>query len=416
MTELEALSPELRDRLGALGGSEVVFAMPMVTTADGLRDAAVRVRHAIEGLAPGPRAVLVHPDGGMPEPAGPLGEDGPALLPFPIWPVDRLQPPGHDHALAETYRAVFQVCSLTGARGCVLLGSDPATLAPNALRHLIQPVLEQHLDLVTPCYLRRRFEGLLLSAVVAPMTRALYGQRILFPIGADFGFSARLVEQQLRPVPPGRGGIPVWLASDAMCAGLQVGQARLGIPLPAQKEPPEVSAVVAQVLGPLFLEIERNAACWQRVRGSQPVPTFGAGPAAPAEEPGAVDVSRMIETFRLGYRNLQDVWSAVLPPATLVELKRLTALDPADFRLPDPVWTRIVYDFALAHRMRIMSRDHLLKAMTPLYLAWVASFATEVGTAAAVAVEYRLERLGAAYEAQKPYFVSRWRWPDRFQP
>jgi hypothetical protein len=63
-----------------------------------------------------------------------------------------------------------------------------------------------------------------------------------------------------------------------------------------------------------------------------------------------------------------------------------------------------------------MSRDHLLKAMTPLYLAWVASFATEVGTAAAVAVEYRLERLGAAYEAQKPYFVSRWRWPDRFQP
>ena len=41
---------------------------------------------------------------------------------------------------------------------------------------------------------------------------------------------------------------------------------------------------------------------------------FGMAGAMP-DEAGAVDVSRLIETFRLGYRNLQDVWSVVLPPA-----------------------------------------------------------------------------------------------------
>ena len=86
------------------------------------------------------------------------------------------------------------------------------------------------------------------------------------------------------------------------------------------------------------------------------------------------------------------------------------------FRLPDDLWARIVYDFALAHRLRIMNRDHLLRAMTPVYLAWVASYTLEVGTAAPTAIEYRLERLGAAFESQKPYLVSRWRWPDRFNP
>jgi glucosylglycerate synthase len=106
----------------------------------------------------------------------------------------------------------------------------------------------------------------------------------------------------------------------------------------------------------------------------------------------------------------------VLPPATLLELKRLTGLTATSFRLPDDLWARIVYDFALAHRLRIMNRDHLLKAMTPVYLAWVASYTTEVGAAAPAAIEYRLERLGAAFESQKPYLVSRWRWPDRFNP
>jgi hypothetical protein len=209
--------------------------------------------------------------------------------------------------------------------------------------------------------------------------------------------------------------MPIWFASDAACGGFKIGQAQLDVPVPVQKDPPDVSAAVAQLLGPLFHDIERNAACWQKVRGSLPVPTFGMASAV-AEETGVVDVTRMVEAFRLGYRNLQDVWGVVLPPATLVELKRLTQLAPESFRLADDVWARTVYDFALAYRLRSMSRDHVLGAMTPLYRAWVASYATEVRTMGATAVEQRLERLGIAFEAQKPYFVSRWRWPDRFNP
>lgn len=413
MAEAEAPSPAIKDRMAALGGAEIVIVAPTVMTTNGLRDAAGRVRRALEGLAPGGKAVLVHPDGAMPDGNGESEPGGPALLPYPLAPVDRFPLPGE--SLAETYRAVFQLSSQLGARACAIVGSDPAALAPEALRRLIQPIVEQGFDLIAPVYVRRRFEGLLVSAVVAPVIRALYGRRMRFPIGADFGFSARLVERYLQLSTAGRGGIPVWLASHAACGGLQVGQVHLGIPVPVQRDPPDVSDAVAQVLGPLFLDIERNAPCWQKVRGSQSVPTFGVA-GAMTDEPGAVDVSRMVETFALGYRSLQDVWSSVLPPATMLELKRLAALAPANFRLADELWARIIYDFALAYRLRIMSQDHLLKAMTPIYLGWLASYATEVGTAPSAAVERPLERLAAAYEAQKPYLVSRWRWPDRFNP
>jgi hypothetical protein len=83
--------------------------------------------------------------------------------------------------------------------------------------------------------------------------------------------------------------------------------------------------------------------------------------------------------------------------------------------MPDDLWARIVYDFALAHRLRTVNPDHLLGSMTPLYLAWVSSYAREMESGGS-AGEQRIERLALAFEAAKPYFVSRWRWPDRFNP
>ena len=413
MAENETLAPEVENRLATTGGAEVVVVLPSVATPEALQAAAGWIRLALDGLAPGPRTVLVHPSGIITDAARASDSGGPGLMPFPIPGADQFPSPGPN--LVETYRAIFQASNRLGARACIVIGSDPGKLAPEALRRIVQPVVEQNFDLITPVYVRARFEALLQSGVVTPAVRALYGKRIRFPIGSDFGISSRLVDRQLQASAEGRGGIPLWLASDAITAGFQVGQSHLGISLPAQKDPPEVSAAVAQVLGALFLDIDRNASYWQKIRGSQSVPTFGTGGIA-ADEPGAVDVSRIIETFQLGYRNLRDVWGAVLPPATLLELKRLTGLAASSFRLPDDLWARIVYDFALAHRLRIMNRDHLLRAMTPVYLAWVASYTIEVGMAAPTAIEYRLERLGAAFESQKPYLVSRWRWPDRFNP
>jgi len=101
---------------------------------------------------------------------------------------------------------------------------------------------------------------------------------------------------------------------------------------------------LAVVLGALFTEVSRTAAVWQRTRGSASVKVFGPDLPPPIEPP-PVDAAPMIEAFRLGYRNLEEIWKAVLPPATLVELKRMAARGADSFRMPDAVWARIVYDF-----------------------------------------------------------------------
>lgn len=122
----------------------------------------------------------------------------------------------------------------------------------------------------------------------------------------------------------------------------------------------------------------------------------------------------MLEGFRLAYNNLREIWGLVLPPNTLLGLKRLSSIDGAAFRMPETLWARIVFDFLIAYRMRTLNRGHLLGALIPLYLAWVAGHINTI--AAGEDPERHIELHAAAFEAEKPYLVARWRWPDRFNP
>jgi hypothetical protein len=100
----------------------------------------------------------------------------------------------------------------------------------------------------------------------------------------------------------------------------------------------------------------------------------------------------------------------------MLELRKLAAASPESFRMDDRLWARTIYDFALGHRLRVIARDHLLRSLTPLYLGWLASFILAGRNAPESAIEARLERTGQAFEDEKPYLISRWRWPERFRP
>jgi hypothetical protein len=161
--------------------------------------------------------------------------------------------------------------------------------------------------------------------------------------------------------------------------------------------------------------MEHTAAFWQKVRGSQAVPWFGP-PAAIEPEHSEINRKPMIDSFRQGCVDLLEIWRLVLPPASLLEVRRMERQAEEELRFGDELWARVVYDFALGYHLRVMGRDHLLKAITPLYLGWAASFTKEMEHAGGTEVEERLERLCLEFEKQKRYLIARWRWPDRFNP
>ena len=235
------------------------------------------------------------------------------------------------------------------------------------------------------------------------MMRALYGKRVNNPMGPDFGVSQRLFEKMLGAKAGGNQfNLMASLTPTALCQNLQIIEVHFGSRIYPATDWSNMSSVLADVLTPVFVDMERNAPCWQRSRVSEPVRVIGE-PLPLDQDSTAVDTRPMLESFQLGNRELQEIWSLVLPPATLFELRKLSRLSAEEFRMPDELWVRIVYDFALAHRLRTISRDHLLRSMTPLYLGWVASYAHDLTVAGAMSPERRLERLSLAYEAGKSY-------------
>jgi len=320
--------------------------------------------------------------------------------------------------ISNVYRRVFAVGGKLGVRACAVIASRPQTVTRGWIHRLVHPVVDLGFDLVTPCYTRNKMEGLLNRSILSPLHRALYGQQVQNPMGPDFGLSGKLLQQVLGQDPVRRRverNALALLASAAACGGFQVCESHLGVRTQRPTDWENLSSLLAEILGSTFLEMEERAVHWQSIRGSKPLPGFGL-PDAPSPDASTVDVHGMIESFQLGTQNLQDIWSLVLPPTTLLELRRLARLPQDQFRLPDPLWVRIVYDFALGHRLRTISRDHLLRSLTPLYLGWIASYSLEMQTAGLAEVDSRTERLSKAYEDNKSYLVSRWRWPDRFNP
>ena len=321
-------------------------------------------------------------------------------------------------SVSEAYQSVFAAADKLQARGCCVIASKHESEKPGWIWQLAQPLFDKGVDLVLPHYARRKFEGLLNNGIIAPLMRALYGKRVNNPMGPDFAVSQRLIQTMLEARAGGNGNrrqLLASLTSTALCQNLQVAEMHFGARIYSPTDWTAMSSVLADVLSPVFLDMERNAPCWQRTRASAALPSLGE-PRYVAEDKVDLDIARMIESFQLGNRELQEIWGLVLPPATLFDLRRLALPAAERFRMSDELWVRIVYDFALAHRLHTISRDHLLRSLTPLYLGWVASYAQDLKAAGASSPEQRLERLSLAYEAGKSYLVSRWRWPDRFNP
>lgn len=322
-------------------------------------------------------------------------------------------------ARSSAYKALESVAIDLGVSACVLIAPDLAALNGQTIQRLTHGILQDHCDLTVSVYSVGKFEALLNNSILSPLTRALYGKRIRFPLALDIGVSpamlGNLVHAPARASGTTTSGIR-WPSVEAVRADRTVCQTLVPIRHLSQTDGFDLKAVLSGVVGSLFSEIENNASIWQRIRGSHDVPFLGDEVAKDLPHSESIDVRPLLESFQLGMRNLQEVWSLVLPPITLLELKHVTRLPAESFHIPDETWVRIVYDFALAYRLRTISRVHILGAFTPLYLGWVASYVTEVSAQTADEAERRLEELARAYEAGKPYLLSRWRWPDRFNP
>jgi hypothetical protein len=211
-----------------------------------------------------------------------------------------------------------------------------------------------------------------------------------------------------------RYGIDIWMTTTAIANGFRICQAFLGAKIHDPKDPgADLSSMLYQVVGATFDLMETYHDTWKSITGSEKVFTFGL-PYDVGLEQVLVNVRSMIERFRLGARELADLWRMFLGEEIVSFLGGLTAAREKDFFLPDDVWAEIVYRFAIAAHVEIINKEHLLKSLTPLYMGRTASFVIETKESGFREVEEKIENLCRTFEAKKAFLSETWNsWAER---
>ena len=380
------------------------------------------VKAVIAGLAkyfPNAKAVLFSSDGGSTDGTQEvvkrvqIDDFRTILASHPTHPIHKIVTPYHGiPGKGSAFRFVFEAASSLNAKACAVVDSDLRSITPEWMELLLRPIYEGGCDYVTPLYGRHKFDGTITNNIVYPLTRALYGKRVRQPIGGDFGFSGKLAKHYLTKevweTDVARFGIDIWMTTLAIAEGFKVCQSYLGAKIHDAKDP-------ASDLGPMFTQVVSSVyglmgnyqPLWKEVKASQPVPTFGFHYEV-GLEPVSVNIERMVGNFRLGVKDLMELWGKTLSHETALWLESISRLSDEAFLFPQDLWVRIIYDFAITYHKGSIHRDHLLKSMIPLYLGKVASFVKENMRSSANEVEEGIESLCKIFEEMKPYLTECW--------
>ena len=400
-------------------GAEIVVGIPSYNNARTIGNVVKAVDAGLAKYFPRKKALIVNSDGGSKDGTSEIVKtaaiDRKALLMLhPLSMSHRISTPYHGiPGKGSAIKTIFKKAVAMGADACAVVDSDLRSITPEWIELLLKPVMSAGFDFVAPLYSRHKFDGTITNSIVYPMTRALYGKRIRQPIGGEFGFSRKLMEhylgQDVWDTDVARFGIDIWMTTEAIANGFNICQAFLGAKIHDPKDPSsDLGNMLVQVVGSLFELTKKHSDVWKTINHTDDVDTFGFNYYV-APEHVKVDVGRMLLTYREGLKNLHEIWIEVMGRGDFSELRAHSAVNDDEFRFPQGLWARIVYDFAISYKKRKLPQQQLIKSLLPLYLGKTASFVMEVSDKSQEEAEAEIEKLCLKFEETKTHLVNGWK-------
>jgi len=406
-------------QLNDIKEADLLIGIPSYNSARTIRHVLRAVTAGLAKYFPGIKAVLVISDGGSTDGTQDeikmvqVEDIDMILTSHSVSAIHKIVPPYHGMPGKENgLRKIFEATQWLKTKACAVVDSDLRSITQEWMKFLLRPVYEEGFDYVVPIYARHKFDGTITNGIVYPLNRALYGKRVRQFVGGDFGFSGKLASfyltKEVWETDLARFGIDIWMTTLAISEGYKVCQSFLGPKIyEAKDSESDLGSIFSQILSSVYDLMEPYQNLWKTIKETEPVPTFGRKSEI-GLEPISFNVQGMIRNFRLGIRNLMEIWSKVLAPQTSASLRSIDRLSDETFSFSQDLWVRVVYDFAIAHHKGLVHRDHLLKSMIPLYLGQVASFVKENQESTTEEVEEEIESLCGIFEEMKPYLIEHW--------
>ena len=419
LAEESYLTDDFLRQLINVGEVDILVGLPTHNNAKTIGSIVQTVQSGILRGFPRERAVIINADGGSrdgtPELVTGISIDDMrrASNPYALRTLHSISTKYASSPASEVaFRTILAAAELLRAKACVVMSPESANIEPEWLSKLLRPIYRDGFDLVTPTYRRHKLEGLLITNLLYPMTRALYGLRIREAYSQEFGFSGRLgskfLEQNVWSDGSGETGVELRFTLAAITGRYRICQSFLGEKDHVERRAADLVPALRQTAGALFSALDPDFPVWSAVAGSEPVPTSGSDQDV-LLTPARVNRKRLREMFLTGVAELESVFQSILSPSTLAELQRIAGTGEEEFHYPAELWVRTVYEFAAAYQKSVISRDHIIQALAPLFRGRVFTFLMENRSASADDVENNIEGLCLEFERLKPYLLQMWK-------
>ena len=318
---------------------------------------------------------------------------------------------GSSPSSETSLHTILSAADLLRATACAVISPESVNIEPEWIARLLRPIYRDHFDFVAPTYRRHKYEGILVSNVVYPLIRSLYGQRIREPYPADFAFSGRFGTQFLAQHAwhdeAGQFGTELEMVVSAISGGNRICQSFLGTKSRVERHSDDLVAAMRQTVGVLFTAMETNLPDLSASNGHKPIPTEGPEYEITLDSV-RVNRKRLHQMFTSGVSELEPVLKSILSPGTLTSLQQVAALPEEAFRYSAELWATTIYEFAASYHKSVMARDHIVQALAPLYRGRAFTFLVENRNATAEEVENSIESLCGEFERLRPYLHSVW--------
>ncbi|KMY66724.1 glycosyl transferase [Desulfocarbo indianensis] len=322
-------------------------------------------------------------------------------------------PPGV-RGKGNNFHNLFRKVVQLKAKAVVVVDADLKSITPQWIKHLGEPLFNDF-GYVAPLYVRHKYDGTITNSIAYPLTRALYGRRVRQPIGGDFGFSGDLARIYLASPSWSEAvrhfGIDIWMTTLAMTNNVPICQAYMGRPKIHKPKDPgsDLGPMFSQVVGTILHLMLQSTGYWMRVKWSRPTAIFGFG-LGEVEMPPPVKVNqdKLAEKFSAGFKQQHGLWAKILSESIMNKVDEIEHLPPEQFDFPVQLWAKVLFDYALAYRDKVVEEEELLSSLIPLYFGKTLSFVRKTERMSVQQAEEFIENECMVFEETKPYLLERW--------
>ncbi len=405
-SDLASLDPEMAKRLVEAGTTDLLVGIPSYNCAHTIGYVLHQVARGLAKYFPDRRSLILVSDGGS--------QDGTREV------VEAVRLDGVSRFFTRyvglsgkgsATRAILEAASSLDVEAVAMFDSDLRSIAPEWCKIVLEAA-SRDADLVTPHYVRHKFDGTITNNLCYPFTRGVYGLRVRQPIGGDFGFSKSLVTKLLESslwnsTYVRRFGIDIFITHTAIASGLKIMEALLGSKVHEAKDPgAELTAMFTQVVGSMFTCAKEYEKYWRQVLRSKPVPLLEYPFSHPGPEPVKVDSLRLYSGFRETLSDRRALLGKVLEEDLLRTLTELSSSQK--MQMSPEVWAKTVYSFtcAFARQTEEENRNELLISLRGLWLGKTYSFLLQTKDMTDEEANRLIEQEASVFEEQKPFLLS----------